>query len=154
MPADVHAMARLHEELLESARKKPISRDDIVAIESFYKRILNDENVIYFVCVAGNKIIGQAACSFFLAKPSSQNPAGLAGYIHAISVTATERNKGIGKLLLTALLKYCRALGLGYLTLDATEMGEPLYRSLGFTDTHNVYLEIWKEQLDALDLGD
>jgi len=147
-------MARLHEELIESARKKQVTNEDIAAIENFYQRVLSNEDVVYFVAVASNEIVGQAACSFFPAKPSSRNPAGLACYLHAVSVTASERNKGIGKELVTALLKHCRDRGVGYITLDATEMGQPVYRSLGFTDTHNVYLEMWKAQLEALDLGD
>jgi len=110
--------------------------------------------VVYFVCVAGRDVVGQAACSIFPAKPSSRNPFGLAGYIHVVSVTADQHSKGIGKMLVTTLFRHCREASVGYIMLDATGMGELLYRLLGFTDTDNVYLEMWKAQLDALDLGD
>lgn len=150
---DIPSMVNLRRELLEYVRKAPLDEEDIAAIEHFYKDVWDGTNPVYVVFASGNKLLGQVACTIFPAMPSAKNPSGLCGYVYDVSVTAVERGKGIGRALVTKLLQYCKEQGVGYLALDATDLGEPLYRSLGFKEPDNVFLELWKEQLDSIDLG-
>jgi GNAT superfamily N-acetyltransferase len=150
---DIPGMVNLRREMLEYERKTLLEDADIAAFERYYRETWNGSNPAYFVYDSGEKILGQMACTLFPAMPSSRNPNGLCAYIYDVSVTATERRKGIGRALFTKLLQYCKDQGVGYLALDATDMGEPLYRSFGFKEPKNVFLELWKEQLDSIDLG-
>lgn len=56
-----------------------------------------------------------------------------------ISVKSGFRNQGIGSLLTGELIDFCWSRGVKSINLIATEMGERLYRKLGFTDD-TVYL--------------
>nr|MDO8109684.1 GNAT family N-acetyltransferase [Candidatus Sigynarchaeota archaeon] len=150
--ADIPGMVKLRRELLEYVRKAPLSDADIAAIQHFYTTVWNGTSPAYFVCPIGKAIVGQAAVSVFPALPSSKNPSGLCGYVYDVSVMSSERRKGIARALITALLWFCKDHRIGYLALDATDMGEPLYRSLGFKEPETVFLELWKDGLDTLDV--
>ncbi|HME53245.1 MAG TPA: GNAT family N-acetyltransferase [Candidatus Lokiarchaeia archaeon] len=150
---DIPSMVNLRRELLEYERKVPLDDEDIIAIEQFYKETWDGSNPAYFVCASGKKLLGHVACTMFPAMPSAKNPSGLCAYVFDVSVTATERGKGIGRALMKKLLQYCKEQGVGYIALDATYLGEPLYRSLGFTEPKNIFLDLWKEQLDLIDLS-
>ena len=45
---------------------------------------------------------------------------------------AEYRRQGAARLMLSALIDEAKRRGVTYISLDATESGKPLYRSLGF----------------------
>jgi ribosomal protein S18 acetylase RimI-like enzyme len=62
------------------------------------------------------------------------NQVGRAGYIANMSTDRTYRRRGYGRATLAALLGWLRSTGITTVDLHATPDGEPLYRSLGFTE--------------------
>ncbi|WP_199775495.1 GNAT family N-acetyltransferase [Microbulbifer pacificus] len=52
--------------------------------------------------------------------------------IHLVGVPAAFRGRGIARSLMQAVLAHCRDSGARYVTLQASKMGEGLYRQLGF----------------------
>lgn len=56
---------------------------------------------------------------------------GVAG-IYSMGVATRARRRGVGRALVVGACLRARELGCGLVTLNATAMGEPLYRSVGF----------------------
>jgi len=153
MRQDIPEIIMLRSELLTFARGKPVSVEDIAAFKHFYEDIWDGINPMYFVCVSDSSIAGQVGVSIFPGLPSAKNPAGICGYIYDVSVKPAKRRKGIARALIYRALKYSKAKGVGYLSLHATSLGEPLYRSLGFAESMHVFLELWREGIENIDFS-
>ena len=52
------------------------------------------------------------------------------------------RRRGLARLLMDAILTWCRAEDLRFLYLHASDEGRPLYESLGFVPTNEMLLEL------------
>ena len=148
---DIPQMIKLRADLITYVRGKPVSDVDINAFRNFYEQVWNGRQPAYFVCEITGRIAGQAAVSIFPGLPSAKNPKGMCGYVFDVSVLPSERQKGIAHGLVRRALEHCKLTGVGYVSLDATPMGEPIYRSFGFAEPKNTFLELWKEGLDKLD---
>jgi ribosomal protein S18 acetylase RimI-like enzyme len=71
-----------------------------------------------------------------------RNPSGLAGYVFNVCTEAGFRRRGFSRSCMTALLNWYQMSGVEKIDLRASEDGEPLYRSLGFTTTTNMRLRL------------
>jgi GNAT superfamily N-acetyltransferase len=58
------------------------------------------------------------------------------GYVQWISTEPRHQRRGFARAIMTAILAWCEARGIQNVELHATAQGEPLYRSMGFTDPH------------------
>jgi len=63
-----------------------------------------------------------------------RNLTGRRGYIANTCTDVGFRSRGYGRATVTQLVDWMRAAGVPVVDLQATPDGEPLYRSLGFTD--------------------
>src|SRR5882762_6634448 len=66
------------------------------------------------------------------------------GWISVMLVDEKYRRRGYGEAMLNRLLRTADEMGLEWMGLDATEMGEPLYRKKGFRPVGGV--DRWKLQ--------
>lgn len=64
------------------------------------------------------------------------------GYVMNAFVEADHRGRGVAKRLMEQVLAEGRRLGLAYLTLHASAMGQPLYETLGWTKTNEMSLAL------------
>ena len=62
------------------------------------------------------------------------NRTGRSGYIANMCTDPAYRRRGYGRATLVALLAWLRTTGITTVDLHATPDGEPLYRTLGFTE--------------------
>jgi predicted N-acetyltransferase YhbS len=74
--------------------------------------------------------------------------AGAAG-IYFVSVHPHVRRLGIGAALTLAPLRAARELGYRIGVLDASPLGEPVHRRLGFTTCCQISLYEWSPQVGA-----
>ena len=80
---------------------------------------------------------GLAACAVGWLNPhllGMRNLTGRRGYIANTCTDVGFRSRGYGRATVTQLVDWMRAAGVPVVDLHATPDGEPLYRSLGFTD--------------------
>ncbi|MFT3946224.1 MAG: GNAT family N-acetyltransferase [Agriterribacter sp.] len=77
------------------------------------------------VAVVDGKIVGQ--CGIFF----STGALGVAG-IYNVGVIPAMRNKGIGRSLVLAACRLAKERGYAYATLNANDMGRPVYEKAGF----------------------
>jgi GNAT superfamily N-acetyltransferase len=69
-------------------------------------------------------------------------PNGKTGYILNIFTSKEYRKNGIASLLMEKLIEEGRQLNLDRVELRATRDGEPVYRKLGFTEPHDLPMEL------------
>ena len=80
----------------------------------------------------GEKAVGCATMCYITLMPTFDHPIGKRAHIMNVYTNADYRRQGIARQMITMLLDEARERGAGYVSLDATENGRPLYTSLGF----------------------
>lgn len=89
-----------------------------------FNRLLKDENCYFYLGIENNKAV---ATSFLYTK---DNHAG----IYLVSTAKKHRKKGYGKALTQQCLDKAKVLRSNRVDIQATELGKPVYASLGFVD--------------------
>ncbi|MCO5992691.1 GNAT family N-acetyltransferase [Actinoallomurus rhizosphaericola] len=80
---------------------------------------------------------GLAACGMGvvdLRLPGPYNPTGLIGHVYGVVTDPAFRRRGHSRSIMEGLLAWFAERGVSRVDLNATADGEPLYRSLGFTE--------------------
>lgn len=80
---------------------------------------------------------GLAACGIGMVAqrlPGAGNPSGRYGYIQSMCTDERHRRQGLARLVFEGLMAWFAEQGVTRVDLHASRMGEPLYRSFGFTD--------------------
>lgn len=80
----------------------------------------------------GNRFVGAGGVSFFQVMPTYHNPSGRKAYIMNMYTDPEYRRKGIAYRTLDLLVKESRSKGISCISLEATDMGRPLYEKYGF----------------------
>lgn len=98
-----------------------------------------------FVGYAGS-IDGKTACfaglQLYTLPPTFEQSERRVGHILSFFTYPRHRRQGLGLQLMDFIIKDASALGLQRLVLNATTMGEPLYRKAGFRDPVMPSLEL------------
>lgn len=78
-----------------------------------------------------------AACGIGMVSqrvPGPHNPSGRYGYVQSMVTDEAHRGRGLARAVLEQLMARFAADGVVRVDLHATPSGEPLYRSMGFTE--------------------
>ncbi len=67
--------------------------------------------------------------------PRPTNPRMIAPYLISMYTAPEFRRKGVARLIVQSALKLCKERGYERVNLHASEVGKPLYESLGFSPT-------------------
>ncbi len=67
--------------------------------------------------------------------PRPTNPRMIAPYLMSMYTAPEFRRKGVARLIVQSALKLCKERGYERVNLHASEVGKPLYESLGFSPT-------------------
>ncbi|HLQ07065.1 MAG TPA: GNAT family N-acetyltransferase [Nitrososphaerales archaeon] len=67
--------------------------------------------------------------------PRPTNPRMIAPYLMSMYMAPEFRRKGVARLIVQSALKLCKERGYERVNLHASEVGKPLYESLGFSPT-------------------
>ena len=133
--ADIDELVRTRIIVLRAANKLSDDVDmSLVEKESYeyYMRALEtDEHIAYLVYDNGI-FIGAGGVSFYQVMPTYHNPTGKKAYIMNMYTASEYRRQGIAFHTLDLLVKDIRKQGVSQITLEATEMGRPLYEKYGF----------------------
>ena len=80
------------------------------------------------------RLVAAAAGTMAARLPAPINPSGVAGYVQWVCTDVEFRGRGLGRQVITNLLEWYESRGVAIVDLHASEMGERLYRSLGFDE--------------------
>lgn len=82
----------------------------------------------------GDKIAGCASLSYINVMPTFDHPTGKRAHLMNVYTRTQFRRRGVGKLMVEFLIEEAKSRGVTEISLDATQMGHPLYKNLGFND--------------------
>lgn len=92
------------------------------------KSLLDKKNITLYLMTISGKAIGAAMLLH------SENCSG----VHQVGVLPNHQGKGYAKAIMLALIEECRILGVQHLVLQASKVGLPLYKKLGFIEQFTV----------------
>lgn len=91
-----------------------------------------DQTTVF--AIEGNKIAGCASISYINIMPTFSHPTGKRAHLMNVYTRSEFRRKGVGKMMVEFLIEEAKSKGVTEISLDATEMGHPLYKAIGFTE--------------------
>ena len=86
----------------------------------------------------GDKIAGCATLSYITVMPTFDHPTGKRAHLMNVYTREAFRRRGVGRQMVQFLIDEAKSRGVTEISLDATKMGHPLYKSLGFNDNSEV----------------
>lgn len=104
--------------------------DELVAYSREYFENGDQTTVL---ALDGERVIGCATICYIRMMPTFSHPSGKRAHLMNVYTAEAYRRQGIADRMVTMLIKNAWDRGVTEISLDATEMGRPLYEKLGFT---------------------
>lgn len=137
---DIDTLTKIRIQVLRTVNKLD-ETIDMSAIEketyTYFKETLKSESHIAYLVYDEAQLVGAGGVSFYKVMPAYDNPTGEKAYIMNMYTHSQYRRKGIAFKTLELLVKEARQKGVSHITLEATEMGKPIYEKFGFVDMIN-----------------
>ena len=102
-------------------------------IECSREYFLHGDQTTVFA-MEGDKIAGCATLSYITIMPTFDHPTGKRAHLMNVYTREAFRRRGVGRQMVQFLIDEAKSRGVTEISLDATQMGHPLYKSLGFND--------------------
>ncbi len=132
---DINTLVETRIEVLRAANKL-CADTDMGEVERqsylYYQKALSDGSHIAYLVFDESGCIGTGGFSFFQVMPTYHNPSGKKAYIMNMYTNPKYRRKGIAYKTLDMLIKEIKSKGISSISLEATDMGRPLYEKYGF----------------------
>ena len=137
---DIDILTKTRIEVLRAANQ--LSDDtDMSEVEresyNYYQKALCDGSHIAYLVFDEERFVGAGGVSFFQVMPTYHNPSGNKAYIMNMYTNPEYRRKGIAIKTLDMLIKDAKNRGVTAISLEATDMGRPLYEKYGFVKMNN-----------------
>jgi len=98
----------------------------------YYQNSLENDTHLAYLIYDDDKFVGAGGISYFQVMPTYHNPTGKKAYIMNMYTNPNYRRQGIAYKTLDLLVADARKKGIVAISLEATEMGRPLYEKYGF----------------------
>lgn len=102
------------------------------ASRAYYQAGLRDGSHVGYLAFDGECFVGAGGVSYYQVMPTYHNPTGRKAYIMNMYVRPEYRHRGIATQILDILVEDARRRGTPQISLEATDMGRPLYEKYGF----------------------
>ena len=132
---DINTLTEIRIKVLRAANKLPETTDmSRVRAETlrYYKKALLDGTHVACLAYEGGKFAGAGGICFYTVMPTVHNPSGEKAYIMNMYTEPQYRRNGVAYGMLDMLVNEARARGIQAISLEATDMGRPLYEKYGF----------------------
>lgn len=98
----------------------------------YYEKALLDGSHTAYLVFDDGEFVGAGGVSYFRVMPTYHNPSGRKAYIMNMYTAPDHRRRGIAYNTLDLLVKDAKEKGIDAISLEATDMGRPLYERYGF----------------------
>ncbi len=105
--------------------------------KEYYTKALSDGSHTAYLVFDDDLFIGAGGVSYYRVMPTYHNPSGLKAYIMNMYTAPKYRRQGIAYKTLDLLVNDARNKGITAISLEATDMGRPLYEKYGFIKMNN-----------------
>lgn len=130
-------------ELMMKVRLEMLRVVNNLSDEYVYDQVLVTQSRKYFedgdqttvLAFDGEEVIGCASMSYIWIMPTFSHPSGKRAHLMNVYTRCEYRGHGIAKKMVQMLIDEARDKGATEISLDATEMGRPLYEALGFSSS-------------------
>lgn len=132
---DLDLLVKSRIEVLRAANHLSVDTDmSKVEVESYhyYKSALENDSHTAYLIFDQEKFIGAGGISYYTVMPTYHNPSGKKAYIMNMYTNPDYRRKGIATKTLDFLIHDAVKRGITNISLEATQMGRPLYEKYGF----------------------
>jgi len=127
-------------EILMKVRLEMLKEVNNLADDYKYDDTFVEESRKYFeggdqttvVAMDGEEVVGCASMSYIWIMPTFSHPTGKRGHLMNVYTRADHRRMGISRKMIHMLIDEAKEKGATEISLDATQMGNPFYESLGF----------------------
>ena len=116
--------------------------NDLPADYAFSDKILNESRKYFLngdhttvIATDRNTVVGCASMSYIRIMPTFSHPTGKRAHLMNVYTKSEYRRRGIARKMVELLIDETWKRGATEISLDATALGKPLYKSLGFTDS-------------------
>ncbi|MBP0982956.1 MAG: GNAT family N-acetyltransferase [Oscillospiraceae bacterium] len=122
---------KIRREMLAVVNNVPESgiSDEIMQMSEEY---FSSEEHTTALAYCDGKLAGCASICWLNVMPTYSHPTGKRGHIMNVYTRNEYRRMGAARKMVEFLISEARARGVTHISLDATEMGRPLYEALGF----------------------
>lgn len=133
--ADIEMLTETRIEVLRSANQL---RDDVDMSEvkkqsfAYYQNALKNDTHLAYLIFDDETFVGAGGICYFQVMPTYHNPTGEKAYIMNMYTKSDYRRQGIAFKTLELLVADARKRGITSISLEATELGRPLYTKFGF----------------------
>ena len=132
---DLDELVRTRIEVLRAANKLDESVD-MSEVErqskDYYEKALTDGSHTAYLVYDGDKFVGAGGVSYFRVMPTYHNPSGEKAYIMNMYTAPEYRRRGIAFKTLDLLVRDAKERNVKAISIEATDMGRPLYEKYGF----------------------
>ena len=131
---DIETLMQIRLEMLRIVNNMNVKDDfDKKLIECSREYFLNGDQTTVFA-MDGDQIAGCASLSYITVMPTFDHPTGKRAHLMNVYTREEFRRRGAGKMMVEYLIEEAKSRGVTEISLDATEMGHPLYKTIGFND--------------------
>ena len=133
-PNDIENLMEIRLEMLRvvnNLKDSEIFSDKLIECSREY--FLHGDQTTVFA-MEGDKIAGCATLSYITIMPTFDHPTGKRAHLMNVYTREAFRRRGVGRQMVQFLIDEAKSRGVTEISLDATQMGHPLYKSLGFND--------------------
>lgn len=130
-------------EEMAASRGEPYGPNALDAMTAEYYRYLEQQlgdNIRAWVIERGDQIIASGAVFFYDLLPRPGDWTGRAALLHSMYTAPEYRGRGLAKRTVLTAIEFCRTNGFHGLRLHASDAGRPVYASLGFVPTTEMWL--------------
>jgi len=104
----------------------------LIETREYYKKALADGSHVAYLASENGRFVASGGISFYQVMPTYHNPTGQKAYIMNMYTAPEHRRRGIALHILERLVDEARNRGVTSISLEATDMGRPLYERFGF----------------------
>ena len=129
---DIEELMDIRLEMLRIVNNLKEEQDFSDELVTYSRKYFIDGNQETCLAFDNGVAIGCASISYIEVMPTFSHPTGKRAHLMNVYTRAEYRRQGIARKMVQMLIDNAKRKGVSEISLDATESGRPLYKSLGF----------------------